>query len=47
MNRIETKEELIQAFRTCMSEANGKLLDNKKNTPRFHLMDLNQWCAGV
>ena len=30
MNRIETKEELIQAFRTCMSEANGKLLDNKK-----------------
>ena len=30
MNPIETKEDLVQAFRSCMSDANGVLLDNKK-----------------
>lgn len=30
MNRIETKEDLVNAFKNCMLNAEGVLLDNKK-----------------
>ena len=30
MNRIETKEDLVNAFKNCMINAGGALLDNKK-----------------
>ena len=30
MSRIETKEDLVNAFKNCMSNATGQLLDNKR-----------------
>ena len=29
-HKVETKEDLVRAFRSCMSDAKGLLLDNKK-----------------